>query len=291
LLAGEEGVHMSLAGAQAKLAVAVFDGKVHLPLNGAASTHILKPAHRRFHDTVENELLCLRLAREVGIEAAAAQMRIVGGCKFLLVERYDRQSGANRRVRRLHQEDFCQALGIYPTAKYETGGGPSLADLFGVLDRHSRAPAADRLALLDQAIFACCIGDTDRHGKNFSLLLGAQGPRLAPAYDFMTALTYDGVTRNMAMKIDDQRRAEHVERRHWQRFARAVGLAPAATARRVDELAGVVADTVASQAHRLVEEFPADKSALELFAREIAKRAARIARNSRKDTAGAAAGN
>jgi serine/threonine-protein kinase HipA len=43
LLAGEPDVTMSLAGAQTKLTVAVFDGKIFLPLHGAASTHILKP--------------------------------------------------------------------------------------------------------------------------------------------------------------------------------------------------------------------------------------------------------
>lgn len=292
LLAGEEGVHMSLAGAQAKLAVAIFDGKIHLPLNGAASTHILKPQHARFHDTVENELLCLRLAQAVGLPVASAAMRAIGGQKLLLVERYDRRIDAERNVTRGHQEDFCQALGIYPTAKYQSGGGPGLPSLFGVLDRHSRAPAPDRLTLLDQVIFTCCIGDTDRHGKNFSLLLGLDGPRLAPAYDFMSALTYDGVTRNMAMKIDDRSRAEHVERRHWERFARAVGLAPAATVNRVEQLARAVAGDVRGVADGLAREFAlANRGALELFAAKIAKRAEQVARKSRKDTAGATAKN
>jgi len=43
-LVGEEGISMSLAGAQTKLAVAVDDtGRVCIPMNGSPSTHILKP--------------------------------------------------------------------------------------------------------------------------------------------------------------------------------------------------------------------------------------------------------
>jgi serine/threonine-protein kinase HipA len=95
----------------------------------------------------------------------------------------------------------------------------------------------DRLTLLDMVIFSVCIGDTDRHAKNYSLLLDRSGCRLVPLYDAMTSLIYDNVTRNMAMKIADKSRGEYLERRYWERFAQAVGLAPAATVRRVETLA------------------------------------------------------
>jgi serine/threonine-protein kinase HipA len=290
LLAGEPAVTMSLAGAQAKLPVAVFGETIALPLHGAASTHILKPQSERFYATVENELLCMRLAGRVGLAVAATTMGRAGGRKFLLVARYDRRRIADRKVQRLHQEDFCQALGLYPTQKYQRDGGPGLAELFAAIDRHSLSPARDRLALLDLVVFACCIGDTDRHGKNFSLLLGRDGPRLAPGYDLMSALVYDGITPNMAMKIADQSRAEHVQMRHWQRFARAVGLAPAATVARAERLAGRVADGAAETSQALAAEFPvADRDALALFADRIARRAARIAANARRgDSAGKA---
>lgn len=286
LLAGEEGVTMSLAGAQSKLPVAVFGSRITLPLNGAASTHILKPESDRLHASVENELLCMRLAAQVGIRVAPASMGVAGGKKFLLVERYDRHIQGNLHVLRGHQEDFCQALAIYPTNKYEARRGPRLTDLFQVIDRHSRGAARDRLSLLDLVIYACCIGDTDRHGKNFSLILTDGGPRLAPGYDLMSALLYDGITRNMAMKIADKTRAEYLERRHWQRFAKAVGLAPAATVRRVEQLADTVSDHLPQVVAHLSEDFPANRKALELFGGKIGERASLVARNSQRDTAG-----
>jgi serine/threonine-protein kinase HipA len=48
-LVGDDGVSMSLAGGQTKLAVAVDDaGRICIPTNGSPSTHILKPTRRVF---------------------------------------------------------------------------------------------------------------------------------------------------------------------------------------------------------------------------------------------------
>lgn len=55
LLAGDAGIRLSLAGAQDKVAVRIEDGEVCLPLGGAPSTHILKPAVGRFEGVVFNE--------------------------------------------------------------------------------------------------------------------------------------------------------------------------------------------------------------------------------------------
>lgn len=285
LLAGEEGITMSLAGAQSKLPVACFHQRIMLPLHGAASTHILKPASERLFATVENELLCLHTAAAVGIDVAEATMGIADGRSYLLVKRYDRFLNEPDRVERGHQEDFCQALGIYPTAKYQNSGGPGFADLYGAVDRHMRRPGQNRLKLLDHAVFACCIGDTDRHGKNYSMMLSHGDVRLTPGYDFMSALPYDGITRNLAMKIAGKSRAEHIERRHWERFAETVGLATAATVNRVQELAERVADRVPAVVDDLVDRNPIDRELLHVFAERIRERAQLVASNSRRNSA------
>jgi len=117
LLAGEEDVRLSLAGAQDKVAVKVSGSQISVPLGGAPSTHILKPAHERFGGLVFNEVLCLHLANAAGIPSAHAEARSIGGIYYALVERYDRkikQTLAGTEDERFHQEDFCQALGIVP---------------------------------------------------------------------------------------------------------------------------------------------------------------------------------
>lgn len=282
LLAGEQEVTMSLAGAQSKLGLAILNQQIALPLHGAASTHILKPESDHLHATVENELLCMRLARKLNLPVATTTMGIAEKHKYLLVERYDRRIIGPNRVRREHQEDFCQALGIYPTAKYEARRGPGFKKLFSVIEQHARRSAQDRLKLLDLTIFGCCIGDTDRHGKNFSLILTDGGPRLAPGYDLMTAVAYDGVTRNLAMKIAGKNRAAYLERRHWERFAKEVGLSPAATVSRVAQLGASIADQVNDLPTELAHELPVDFEALKLFATAIRELASTVSANAKR---------
>ena len=90
LLAGDEGIRLSLAGAQDKVAVRIEGDEISLPLGGAPSTHILKPAVERFAGVVFNEALCMKLAAAVGLPAAKVETRSVEGMEYLLVERYDR---------------------------------------------------------------------------------------------------------------------------------------------------------------------------------------------------------
>src|SRR5690606_2889877 len=118
-------MRLSLAGAQDKLAVvADADGRLRLPHRGEPSTHILKPESRRFRGLREAEALGLALARRVGLEAAHARPVDVLGRPALLVERYDRLRTRDGVLHRLHQEDFCQALGYPEGLKYEASGGP-----------------------------------------------------------------------------------------------------------------------------------------------------------------------
>lgn len=239
-LVGEAGVSMSLAGVQTKLPLAVFDGALAVPVNRAPSTHILKPdGGERLFGSVQNEALCLTLARLVGLDAAAVTTGVAGTRSYLLVTRFDRHLDAPGRWLRLHQEDFCQALGKPPAAKYEhnqTGiKGPSLKDMLGLLDE--KATAADRIALLDGIIFNVLINNADSHAKNYSIYLLPDGPQLAPLYDLMCAAPCWDVTQNMAQAIDGKNRGNHIHGQHWQRLARACGLNPTAVLRRVEDLA------------------------------------------------------
>ena len=70
-LVGEDGVSMSLAGAQEKLPVAIIEDQIAVPINGAPSTHILKPDNPRLPGSVQNEALCMVLARRVGLNTTS----------------------------------------------------------------------------------------------------------------------------------------------------------------------------------------------------------------------------
>lgn len=134
-----------------------------MPLGGAPSTHILKPAVERFEGVVFNEALCMNLAGAAGVPAAVVETGNVESMDYLLVERYDRAhrmaSGGEPVLERVHQEDFCQALGIVPEHKYQKEGGPSLKRCFAVLREVSSAPVIDLARLLDAVIYNSLIGN------------------------------------------------------------------------------------------------------------------------------------
>ena len=239
-LAGDDGVSMSLAGAQEKLPVALLpDGRMAIPVNGAPSTHILKPdARRRLWGSVQNEALCMTLAHRCDLKTAPVTTGKAGERSYLLVTRYDRVLRDGRWLR-VHQEDFCQALGKPPGAKYERNRsgikGPRLVDMFKVVDDH--LTAADRMRLLDAVVFNVLICNTDAHAKNYSILLTGRGASLAPLYDLMCAAAWENVTKNLSQTIAGKDRGDHLMGRHWQRMADECGFNRTMILRRIETVA------------------------------------------------------
>jgi serine/threonine-protein kinase HipA len=242
LLAGEEHVRLSLAGAQDKLAVHIAEGQISIPLEDAPSTHILKPTVGHFEAIVVNELLCMKLAKAIGLLVPSVEMKSVEGIDYLLVERYDRTQEEDGTLERLHQEDFSQALGIASEYKYQSEGGPSLQQCFQLLRSASSIPAVDIVRLLDAAIFNFLIGNYDAHGKNFSLLYRGNAMQtlttsFAPLYDLVCTAYYPDLSQKMAMKIGGEYEADRVYPRHFERLAEESGLSKPMVRRRVPSIA------------------------------------------------------
>jgi serine/threonine-protein kinase HipA len=249
LLVGEDGIHMSVAGAQEKLPVVRYaDGGIGLALNGAPSTHILKPRNSKFRAAVENEAFCLRLAAAVKLPAAEVSMHSAAGVDYLLVKRYDRiiENGA---VHRLHQEDFCQASGFPPSLKYEWNvqiqrHGPGLKACLDALNLTAIA-AVNKIRFMDYMLFSVLCGNVDAHAKNYSLLiLDDANVTMAPLYDVMNGDIYENVTRNLAMKIAGKQRGGHIHARHWDRFAEENALSKTQVRRRVAALTTAVMNAI-----------------------------------------------
>lgn len=201
-------VRISLAGVQEKLVLTRMpDGSWGRPVDATPSTHILKPEIAAFPDTVANEVFCMRVATHLGLDVASVETTHIGGRQLIVVERYDRVVDADGTVRRVHQEDFCQATGVAPQAKYEEDGGPSLRQIAGVVRDVATPESLDRL--LEAVTVNALIGNGDAHAKNFSLQHIEDGAlSLAPLYDLMCTLYY-GDDR-LAMYIDGVRRTNHL---------------------------------------------------------------------------------
>lgn len=204
-------VRISLAGVQEKLLLTRRpDGSWGRPVDGTPSTHILKPEIDAYPKMVENELFCMRLARNLGLDVAAAEMTVVAGRKVLVVERFDRIVSDKGAVKRIHQEDFCQATGAPPSRKYEEDGGPPLRTIAGVLQ--TVAPSGSVEAFLSAVTLNVVIGNGDAHAKNFSLVHDVPGRmRLAPLYDLVSTLHYGD--NRLAMRIDGLSRMDRVTAR------------------------------------------------------------------------------
>lgn len=259
LMAGEDGIRLSLAGAQDKIAVHIFDDQISIPLGGAPSTHILKPAIEHFEGIVFNEFFCMKLAHAIGLHVAKAEVGKVENIDYLLVERYDRtifkNSNGVESLEREHQEDFCQALGIIPDNKYQNEGGPSLRQCFALLRELSSAPVIDLQRLLDAVIFNFLIGNHDAHGKNFSLLYGSE-TRLAPLYDVLSTAYYPDLSKKMAMKIGGEYASDKVFPKHFNQLAEEAGLAKPMVKQRVQELA----ETILLKMPDMITEHPVTKA-------------------------------
>jgi serine/threonine-protein kinase HipA len=238
LMAGADGIRLSLAGSQDKIAVRLDDEKISIPRGSAPSSRVLKPAIDTYEGVVFNEAFCMALASACGLNAAPIAIGKVEDIDYLLVERYDRVRDEEGNFQRLHQEDFCQALGIPSEIKYQSEGGPSLADCFNLIRDASSVPARDLIALLDAVIFNLVIGNHDAHAKNFSLLyMPGRSIRLAPLYDLVCTVYYPELTDRMAMQIGGVAKSALIHPRHIENFAADAGLGAAQTRARIPALA------------------------------------------------------
>lgn len=210
-----------VAGVQGKIACLVLDDEVWLPKEGsrAPTTHILKVSPNFDPDITRHETVLLQIAAAIGIDAAHSRDLVfdVGDIRIntLLSTRFDREvqiaDGAGT-IHRRHAEDFCQALGLPPSLKYERDAVDphrrfSAAAVNGILTQ-TTVPAVARRDFLAQTLFNLLVGNTDNHGKNTSLLHQGRTVRLAPLYDVVPVFMDRRVTHELSFQHGDALFAE-----------------------------------------------------------------------------------
>jgi serine/threonine-protein kinase HipA len=209
-LGSGEDSELSLAGLQDKLLlVDLGEGKWGRPLRGRPSTHILKVDDRRREGLIDAEADCLVLAGAVGLTDIEIQRERFGDSRCLIVSRFDRVESP-QGIKRIHQEDLCQALAIDPDghnrrAKYESAGGPAFKQLAVLLDDYSADPATELDRLVAIVVFTVLIGNADAHGKNLALLhTSPESLRIAPLYDTVPTALWPKLRTDAAMSIGGQ---------------------------------------------------------------------------------------
>ena len=204
LLTTDENARLSLAGAQPKFAIVCKDGKYYYPNDRFPSTHIVKVENKNSTGLLENEYFCMKLAKVLNIDVPNVELKEVNGLKYLLIERYDRVIHDDR-IERIHQEDFCQILGVLSDKKYQQDGGPSIKKCYKAIQDYVSQPALNAIKFLDIIMYNYLIGNNDAHAKNFSILhLKNRDIMLSPFYDLVSTEVYPNLSHNLAMKIGDQ---------------------------------------------------------------------------------------
>ena len=239
----------SLAGAQPKTALLLQNGRWGVPSGRVPTTHILKPPTGEFDGHAENEHFCLELARSFNLPVANSEIRRFEDQIAIVIERYDRVRTGGA-IRRVHQEDVCQAMGLLPTRKYQSDGGPGVHEIAELLTTFSTAPVEDTKTFVAAIGFNWLVAGTDAHAKNYALLLGSEARiRLAPLYDLASALPYPGmrpIGLKLAMKIGGEYGLRNIAARHWRRFAAEAHQNPDDVSANLRATAGAMPDHVSA---------------------------------------------
>ena len=229
---------LSLAGAQNKCPVLLRDGRYLLPQGEAPSSHILKFELADYRHVPAYETFTMHLAGAVGLPVVEIYLRSSADKRFTEIGRYDRVFDSHGEAQRLHQEDFCQALGYGHEHKYQEHGGPSFAQCYRLLQDVSSEPALDAQHLLRWQVFNVLAGNSDGHAKNLALLYSPSGKiRLAPFYDLLCTRAIERIDEHLAFDIGGERNPSLVTRTHWEELASACDIRPRFLLGLVDEMA------------------------------------------------------
>jgi serine/threonine-protein kinase HipA len=238
---------LSLAGAQDKCPVLVRDDQIFLPLGEAPSSHILKFEVERYRHLPAYETFTTQLAAAIGLPVVDIALHSIGKTWYVQIERYDRRLDKDGKVQRLHQEDFCQALGYGQERKYQEHGGPSFAQCYRLVQDISSEPATDALSLLRWQIFNVLAGNSDGHAKNLSLLhLPDNTIRLAPFYDLICTRAIEHIDYHLAFDVGGENSPHAIKLTHWETLAEECDIRPQLMRNLIQETLTAIQEKISS---------------------------------------------
>jgi serine/threonine-protein kinase HipA len=276
-----EGARISLAGAQDKTSLAIFeDGVPRLPKGVSPSTHILKPNIRRLAkvwQSAANEAIVMRTAAHCGLPTAAVFYE--PHTESCVVRRCDRMTRPDGSLARLVQYDLCQLAGTVSDRKYEKEGGPNLPKCGELIRRYSTQPAADLRHFVDWILFNLYVGNNDSHAKNLSLCaVPGRGVLLTPFYDLMCTRLYPGLSQEFAFSVGGEFKPGWMAREHLELLAKQLGMRPQFFVSQATELAARMPDAL----HRALDEI---NPVLSHSAKALAAKLSHFVRATTKKTA------
>jgi serine/threonine-protein kinase HipA len=218
-LYSQKELRLSLAGAQSKTALYYSNEQFYIPQKGSPSNIVVKPPNKKFPNLEYNEYACMKMASLMGIVTPDVRLMPTPTQTLYLIDRYDRFFNEHQ-IERIHQEDFCQALGIQIQNKYELDGGPTFVKCVNLLRKATSFPAIEINKFISMFLFNFIIGNKDAHGKNYSILYQKDKTVLAPAYDILSTTFYPDLSLKMAMSINGTFEIDEINEEDLQQMAK-----------------------------------------------------------------------
>ena len=274
----EDDFRISIAGAQEKTALLYLDNRWCLPHAATPTTHIIKlpigkiESHSYSIDlsqSVENEYLCTLIAKALGLPVPHCFIMQVGKVKALAVERFDRRYATDRSwIMRLPQEDYCQVLNVPSARKYESHGGPGIADIMTTL-LGSATPEQDRYLFMKSQVLFWLLAATDGHAKNFSVFIEPEGRfRLTPFYDILSMYPAFGgkglhprdakLAMGLTATKGKKYAIEQIFPRHFYQTAKAIGFEQVQMEKIISELTDNLDEVISIVRQQLPDTFPTE---------------------------------
>jgi serine/threonine-protein kinase HipA len=152
------------------------------------------------YSVVKAEYVAMRLAAEVGLDAAPVGLRHAGGKDILLIERFDRErarDGWRRRamVSALTLLELDELMARY--ASYE--------DLAAVIRHRFVAPRETLRELFGRMLYNVLCGNTDDHARNHAATWDGRHLRLTPAFDICPQARAGGEASQAMLITGDER--------------------------------------------------------------------------------------
>jgi serine/threonine-protein kinase HipA len=178
------------------------------------TTHIAKTEPKEFVGMADAEAWAMTLVSRA-TKTANVRVEEFSGIRTIIVDRFDRLP-YDGEIYAIHQEDFCQALGLPVARKYAEPGtnlktSPSLKKLAAMLKERSLDPDRELAELVRHMAANVVVGNLDWHAKNVGLIHDTTGMiSLAPLYDVVPAKHFLPDKFQMSMSVNYKFRIDRI---------------------------------------------------------------------------------
>lgn len=154
------------------------------------------------HPWIKAEAVGIKLAKRCGLEVPTARVITSMGRDVLLIERFDRLAGGQRR----HVVSGLTMMGLDALLGARYGSYPEMLD---ALREHALVAHDVGRTLFERVVFNVAIGNNDDHARNHAAFWDGQSLELTPAFDLTPQVrSTDMSTQAMAIGRDGARASQ-----------------------------------------------------------------------------------